>query len=135
IPDNWVEIIETLIPTSVAWSDGHLDVIDLARTLWGHREKSRIHQSLLVGGGGEHFRNFAWQQEFLKAGKSTQVNLANWIDLRLLHPLDTSVFVRDPTDEVRVDMGQRMLAWAAPYSSELNTTQLDVMYMYKMMGH
>jgi hypothetical protein len=28
-----------------------------------------------------------------------------------------------------------MKAWAEPYSDEPNTTQLDVMYAYKMMGH
>ena len=134
-PDNWPEVIETLIPVSLAWSDGHLDVTEVARTLWGHREKSGVNRSLFVGGGGEHFRNFAWQQEFLNAGRSTNVNLANWIDMRLLHPIDTSVFAQDPTAEVRADLGRRMLAWAAPYASERNTVQLDVMYMYKMMGH
>jgi hypothetical protein len=135
LPARWGEVIPTILPTSVAWSDGHLDVLQLSRALWGHREKSRFVRSLLVGGGGEHFRNFAWQQEFLSGGKSTQVNLENWINMRLLHPMDKSVFIQDPTDEVRADLRERMLAWAAPYSSELNTTQLDIMYAYKVMGH
>ncbi|HET7129079.1 MAG TPA: hypothetical protein VFJ93_08400, partial [Gaiellaceae bacterium] len=57
------------------------------------------------------------------------------VDMRLLQPLDTTVLVRDPTPDVRADLGRRMAAWAAPYSSELNTTQLDVMYIYRMTGH
>jgi hypothetical protein len=135
LPDNWSEVILTLLPTSVAWSDGHLDALPLAKTLWGHREKSRVHRSLLIGGGGEHYRHFAWQQEFLRAGKSTQVNMDNWLDMRLLHAIDTTIFVRDPTAEVRANLAQRMRDWASPYSSELNTTQLDVMYAYKVTGH
>lgn len=135
LPDDWDEVARAMLPASVAWSDGQLDVLQLARVLWGHREKSRTDRSLLIGGGGEHFRGFTWQQEFLNAGRSTRVNLDNWIDMRLLRPIDVSVFASDPIPEVRADFGERMSAWAAPYSSELNTTQLDVMYAYKMTGH
>lgn len=135
LPANWGELIPTILPTSVAWSDGHLDALQLAQVLWGHREKSRIPGSLLIGGGGEHFRQTAWQQEFLQAGKSTRVNLENWVNMRLLHPVDKSVLVEDPTAEVKADLAERMVAWAAPYSSELNTTQLDVMQAYKVTGH
>jgi Glutamine amidotransferase domain len=135
LPDDWGQVVRTIIPTSVAWSDGNLDALQLSRVLWGHREKSRTNRRLLIGGGGEHFRNFTWQQEFLNAGRSIDVNLDNWINMRLLHPMDTSLFIEDPTDNVRSDFRKRMLAWASPYSSELNTTQLDVMYAYKVTGH
>ena len=135
LPANWGDVIPAILPTSVAWSDGHLDVLQLSQVLWGHREKSHVDRSLLIGGGGEHFRNFAWQQEFLSGGKSTRVNFENWLNMRLLHPMDKSVFEADPTGDVKADLRDRMLAWSAPYSSELNTTQLDVMYAYKMTGH
>jgi hypothetical protein len=55
--------------------------------------------------------------------------------MRMLHPFDIAIFATDPTPEVRADMGERMRAWAAPYAGELNTTQLDVMYAYKVTGH
>jgi hypothetical protein len=135
LPGDWPQVIGSILPTSVAWSDGHLDVLQLARVLWAHREKTWLSRSLLIGGGGEHFRNFTWQQEFLNAGKTSRVNLDNWVDMRLLHPMDMSVLVEDPTDEVRSDLEERMVAWASPYASERNTTQLDVMYAYKITGH
>lgn len=135
LPADWGELIPAILPTSVAWSDGHLDVLQLSQVLWGHREKSRIPGSLLIGGGGEHFRNTAWQQEFLSAGRSTRVNLDNWTNMRLLHPMDKSVLASDPTSEVKADLRERMLAWVGPYSSEINTTQLDVMQAYKVTGH
>lgn len=134
-PPDAGPILEPLLPLSLAWGDGHLDVIHLAGTLWGHREKSFVHRSLFVGGGGEHLRNFAWKQEFLAAGKTNRVNMANWVDMRLLHALDLSPLADDPTPRVRADMIRRMATWAEPYSSERNTTQLDVMYAYKMTGH
>jgi hypothetical protein len=135
LPGDWAEEIPAILPLSIGWSDGHLDVLQLSQVLWGHREKSRIPGSLMIGGGGEHFRQTAWQQEFLRAGKSTRVNLENWVNMRLLHPMDKSVLAADPTDEVKADLRERMVAWAAPYSSELNTTQLDVMQAYKVTGH
>jgi asparagine synthetase B (glutamine-hydrolysing) len=135
IPSSWREILPGLIPLSVAWGDCHLDVLQLAEVLWGHLEKAGVHPSLLGGGGGEHFRGFAWQQEFLRAGRSTEVNLDNWIDMRLLKPVSTQIFAHDPTPELREHLRARMAAYAAPYSSHRNTTQLDVLYAYKITGH
>jgi len=134
-PDPWGDAVAELLPLSVAWCDGQLNAFDVAGTLWGHREKSRVDRTLFVGAAGEHFRNAAWSQELFAAGRSTSVKIDNLVDMRLLQPLDTTVLARDPTPEVRADLGRRMLAWASPYSSELNTTQLDVMYIYRMTGH
>jgi hypothetical protein len=49
--------------------------------------------------------------------------------------MDTAVLAKDRTAEIREDFRTRMLDWAAPYSEELNTVQLDMMYAYKMTGH
>jgi hypothetical protein len=89
----------------------------------------------LIGGGGEHLRGFAWRQEFLQGGKSTRVNWNNWLDMRMLHPMNVRLFRTDPTAAVREDMRRRMEAWVEPYADELNTTQLDVLYAYKVTGH
>jgi asparagine synthetase B (glutamine-hydrolysing) len=135
VPDDWDRVIVELLPRAVAWSDAHLDPLELSWVLWAHGELSRRHQSLLYGGGGEHLRGYTWRQEFPLAGKTKRVNWSNWLDLRLIHPVGLSVFAKDPTPEVRSDMLARMRAWAAPYADELNTTQLDWMFSYKMTGH
>jgi hypothetical protein len=124
-----------MLPLTVAWSDGHLDPFELSWVLWAHSQMSGRHPSVLYGGGGEHLRGFTWRQEFPRAGKTTKVNFDNWVDLRLLQPLNIDAFAIDPTPEVRTDMLARMKRWVEPYSSELNTTQCDLMYMYKMTGH
>ena len=135
LPDDWETLLPSLLPAALAWGDGNLDSIQLARVLWAHKELGREHRDLAIGGGGEHYRGFAWRQEFLQAGRSSRVNMDNWLDMRLLQPLTTDIFVSDPTPEVRDDFRERMVRRAEPYSGEPNTTQLDVMYAYKVTGH
>ena len=134
-PADWSETLHGMLPMSVAWSDGHLDPFELSWVLWAHSQMSGRHPSVLYAGGGEHLRGYTWRQEFPRAGKTSKVNFDNWVDLRLLHPLNLEVFRNDPTPEVRADVLARMKKWVEPYSSELNTTQCDVMFVYKMTGH
>jgi hypothetical protein len=136
LPNEWPGLLPTVLPLSLYWSDGRLEILQLAEVLWGHALKSRSHLMLLLGGGHEHFRGHVWQQEFLQAGRSSRVNFDNLLDMRwMARPVDTSIFVRDPTAEVRAELLRRAQAWVEPYSSELNTTQLDILHAYRMMGH
>jgi asparagine synthetase B (glutamine-hydrolysing) len=120
---------------ATAWCDGHLNALNVKRGLSLDAARSRVHHGVLSGGGGEFLRSFASRQELFRAGRTNRVNYDNWIDMRLLHPIDTSVFAADPLPEVREDLRKRMTAWAQPYAAEPNTTQLDVLYMYKNTGH
>jgi hypothetical protein len=135
IPDDWDQLLPGRLDESLAWGDGMLDVLQLSEVLWHHEQKSRDSGELLIGGGGEHFRNFAWQQEFLKAGRSSDVNWDNWLAMRLLPPIDASIFSSDRTAEVRADLRRRMESWIEPYSAEPNTVKLDMLYAYKSIGH
>jgi asparagine synthase (glutamine-hydrolysing) len=132
---SWDQELPAMLPTALAWGDGNLEVLELSWVLSAHAELARRQRSLLIAGGGEHYRGFAWRQEFLAAGKSNRVKMDNWLDMRLLHPMNTRLFAADPAKAVRDDFETRMGAWSAPYSEEPNTTQLDVMYAYKMTGH
>ena len=135
LPDDWESVLPSLLPVALAWGDGNLDAVQLARVIWAHKELGRVHYDLTIGVGGDHYRGHAWRQEFLQAGRSSSVNIDNWLDMRLLSPLNTEIFASDPTPEVRDDLRERMVRRAEPYSGELNTTQLDVMHAYKMTGH
>jgi hypothetical protein len=120
---------------ALAWGDGHLEVVQLARVLSVHARQGPRYRGLFNGGGGEHFRSYAWTQEFMRAGRSQHVNFDNWLDMRMLAPMDTSIFRRDPTREVRADFRSRGAAWVEPLSSEPNTAKLDALYAYKSTGH
>jgi asparagine synthase (glutamine-hydrolysing) len=132
---SWDQQLVDVLPVALGWGDGNLEVLELSWVLWAHEQLSARERSLLIAGGGEHYRGFAWRQEFLAAGKSNRVKMDNWLDMRLLHPMRTELFASDPSTAVRRDFEERMAEWAAPYADELNTTQLDVLYAYKMTGH
>ena len=132
---SWDQQLPDMLSIALGWGDGNLEVLELSWVLWAHEQLAQRRRSLLIGGGGEHYRGFAWRQEFLAAGKSNRVKMDNWLDMRLLHPMNTGLFAADPTNAVRSDFAARMGVWAEPYADEPNTTQLDVMYAYKMTGH
>ena len=135
-PSEPAQELDHLFPLALAAGHGHLDVVELARVLATHEAKRAHSSTLLTGGGGEHFQYYAWQTEFTRAGRSTQVDVDAWVRMRMLGPaLDTSVFAGFPQKEVEADLGDRSLAWIAPYRDEINTRQLDLLYAYKMMGH
>jgi Glutamine amidotransferase domain len=134
-PGDWDRILPARLLYSLGWGDGLLDALQLSEVLWHHEQKSRDHRGLFIGGGGEHFRNFAWQQEFLRAGRSSEINWDNWLKMRLLPPIDISIFAHDISADVRADLRRRMEAWLEPYSAEPNTVKLDMLYAYKSTGH
>jgi hypothetical protein len=133
-PADWEREIAPLFGPALTWGEAHQPIVQVAQRFWKHAKTGPSCPSLVGGGAGELLRNFAWQQEFLRAGRTSRVNLDNWIDMRLVHPLPTSVFRSDPTPEVRDDIARRLVSWAEPYRGELNTTKLDVMYAYKSTG-
>jgi hypothetical protein len=135
LPEDWDAVLPGELDASLAWGDANLEVLQLSRVLWVHRNLARTLPSLISGGGGEHLQFAGWKSEFAAAGRSTRVNLDNWIDMRMIKPVDRSVLAGDPLPDVREDMRQRLAAWAEPYSGELNTTQLDLLYAYKSTGH
>src|SRR4029077_15897353 len=92
LPGSWREIMPGLVPLAVAWGDCHLDALQLCDVLWGHLAKAQLHTRLFIGGGGEHFRDRAWQQEFFNGGRGRAGQFDNYVDMRLLQPLDTRVF-------------------------------------------
>jgi hypothetical protein len=128
-------VLPAELGSSLAWGDGNLEVLQLSRVLWEHRVLARTLPSLLSGGGGEHLQFAAWKSEFAAAGRTTQVRLDNWIDMRMIKPVDRSVLAGSPLAEVREDMRQRLSRWIEPFSGEVNTTQLDLLYAYKSTGH
>jgi hypothetical protein len=124
-----------LIRLALAAGHGHLDVLELARVLAVHEAQTASSWTLLTGGGGEHFNHYPWQTEFVQAGRSNRFSVDRFLRMRMLGSVDTSIFADYPEREVEGDIADRCVAWIAPYRSELNTRQLDLLYAYKMTGH
>jgi hypothetical protein len=137
LPTDWSSRVPNALDDALAWGDGNLEVLQLSRVLWAHERlgTAGTAPSLLSGGGGEHFQYTSWRTEFLNAGRSDRVNWDNYLSMRMIKPSDRSVLAGDPIPAVRDDFRSRMSLWVEPYSSELNTTQLDIMQALKQTGH
>ncbi len=134
LPPDWQPDAEAL-QTALGWGDGALEVLQLSQVLWLQEQRGRSCRLLLTGGGGEHFGPQPWLQEFWRAGRSRQINYDNLMSMRAMTPMDLSFLRTDPTPEVE-RYTRDVLAQAAEFfSAELNTTQLDAVYIARTTGH
>jgi hypothetical protein len=134
MPDGWA-VDGDLARSAVAWGDGSLDILQLGEVLWRQEVKGASCPVVVSGGGGEHASARPWVQEFLRAGRSRQVNFDNLLRMRYLRPVDVTMLRTDPTAEADAYCRSVLGAHARAFSGELNTTQLDVIYALKSTGH
>ena len=126
---------DSALRRAAGWADGTLDAFTLARVLRRHELKTGLSGHVITGGGGEHFNSFPWQQEFLRAGRRRAVNYDALLSMRYLKQVDTGMLGQDPDADVREYFRERLSDRAGPYRGTPNTTQLDVIYAYKSVGH
>lgn len=138
LPHGW-RLERDQLDEAVGWADGTLDVLLLAEVLWRQRERRRSYPVVVNGGGGEHFGPMPWVQEFTRAGRSREVNLDNFMHMRMLPPASAGVLRADLVDEVETFCREYsrdvFVRRAEPYRDELNTSQLDMMYVYRAISH
>jgi hypothetical protein len=135
LPDNWVEVAPTRVDEAVAWGDGLLEALHLTDVIEGHRYKAESETTLLNGGGGEQFRDYAWGHELLAANRSTEVHYDRLLKWRVLGPLDLSVFRSDPTAAVAAALRAELEHRAEPFADAPNTFQCDLLHALRNTGH
>jgi hypothetical protein len=135
VPGCVVEHWRQAVSLALGWGDGVLEVAQLAEVLAGHRQRGQLRRSLLASGGGEHWRNYAWQQEGLSGGRRHGANLERWASVRLLHPIAMAPLRAGITERVRESLLERARAHLAPHPGELGSVALDRLHAYKSMGH
>jgi asparagine synthetase B (glutamine-hydrolysing) len=129
-PSDYVERAPELHARALAWGDGQRDLWVLTPAMAEAMTRARSHRALIGGGGGEYLRSWSSQQEFWKAGRTHEVNFENYVDMRQFHAMDTSIFARDPTAEVRADHIRRSREWGEPWAGWPNNVQLDMLWTY-----
>jgi hypothetical protein len=135
LPGDWAERLPEEAAAAVAWGDGHLDALQLAEVLLGHREKAELEMLLLNGGGGEEFRDHPWGHELFAAGRSSKVGYERLIAWRILLAVDLSPLREDPSERVTALFREELEARAQPFATEPNSFQDDLLYALKMTGH
>jgi hypothetical protein len=139
LPVGW-RLDPAFLDEAVGWSDGTLDVLALGEIQWRQDRRRRFAPVVVNGGGGEHLGPMPWLQEFNQAGRSSEVNFENFLRMRMLPPAaGPSVLRADRVDAVEAycrDYAREVFARRTePYRDELNTTQLDMMYVYRAISH
>jgi hypothetical protein len=134
LPARWT-LGSQEVQRAATWADGTLEVLQLAEVLSYQEHRSASCGVVVSGGGGEHFGPYPWMQEFLRAGHSRQVNMDNLLSMRVLPRMNLSVLRSDDMSDVRDYCRDVFARRVRGYQGELNTTQLDVIYAYKSVGH
>lgn len=134
ISDDWRPDGDA-VREAVAWSDGTLEALQLTEVFQTQRERAATCQLVVTGGAVEHFGPQPWMQEFFRAGRSREVNYDNLMSMRSLTPIDFGVLRESPRPQVERYMRDVLARYASPYATELNTTQLDAIYLYRAVGH
>jgi hypothetical protein len=135
LPPEWPSLIRGYFEESADRVDGWRSAFDFLTSLINLRHLGETHPLLLGGGGAEHFRNLWWQQEFLRAGRTTQVNYRNLIEMRILDRIDLDVLPSDPLEDVRAAIEDYLRREVERGRESLNnTTKLDYLGGFKVVG-
>ena len=125
---------EGALDDAVGWSDGGLDVLQLAQVLLHQRAKGASCHVLLGGGGGEHFSPYAWVQEYPWAPRARRARV-NLLVARFVPRVDLGVLREERAAEVEDHFRALYTRRAALYADEPAAVQCDAIYLYKSMGH
>jgi hypothetical protein len=128
---DWPERILGCLPQTIGWSDGRLPVLHLSHVLRVHERQGFRYRGHVCASGGEFVSGRPWLQEFFRAGRTTQVNYDNLIDMRLLSSFPAVMVTPRLRSDVHEYFRKVLEERAAPYIAEPNTRQLDVLYAFR----
>lgn len=134
VPWDWQERLPDLVDNALAAADGRLEVLQLARVAWGHRELARRVPRLLSAGGGEQLMDRMWMTEQPRPDRR-RPNLTRWADVVGLRALEPGVLAPGSYEETRAGLVELVRPVAQRYADEPASRQLDACYAYKSSGH
>lgn len=135
LPDDWAQKQRDWLVIALRKGDAHLNVLNLAGTLWEHEYKTGTSRVCVQGLGGELWRGAYWRHELFNIGRK-RVNYDRLIDFRMfLSPVALSVLSADRTEAVRQQMKQRFTSVLSGYDELPNTAKLDRLLIFKGTAH
>lgn len=134
-PWDWPDRLPLLVDDALAAADGRLEVLQLARVEWGHRELARHRPGLLSGGGGEQLQDRAYISAYPHPDRR-EADLARWADVVVLRPVDLDVLAPGSYPPARAGYVDLIRPAAERYADQPASRQLDYCYAYKAAtGH
>jgi hypothetical protein len=136
-PENWGARRWPFFQQGVALSEGELTGNRIDHTLRIKQAVGDAGGVAVTGGGGELYREFFWQQEFFRIGRTSELNLPKLIKYRfdLETKGDNLLFGKDWHRHLIAEelANIKRIVDLAPNS--LNTAKLDAIYIWKSGGH
>lgn len=136
-PPDWGQRRWELFKQGVSLAEGELSGSAIDGVVRVKLALSDLVDAALSGGGGELYRDFFWQQEFFKIGKTSDLDLSRVFRYRFFFSVgpNISLFGKDWQADYISDQMQiaRQIVDLEP--SALNTAKLDALYLWKCSGH
>ena len=134
---DWPKKQWSYFEKAVALSDGQLLGNRADATISGKERLSRQFSASLGGGMAELYRDFLWQQEFFKIGKTTHVDLQRLFRYRFFFNArpEMSLFHDDWRPDHLRDQERLAQEYVDLAPNALNTVKLDLVFLWKMTAN
>jgi hypothetical protein len=135
-PSDWGHQRWELFKQGVALAEGELSGSAIDGTIRDKLALSDLFDAAVSGCGGELYRDFFWQQEFFKVGKTSELDLSRVFHYRFLFSgrprmsLFRKNWLADYIDD-QMQTAQRVVDLEP---DALNTAKLDALYLWKCSG-
>jgi len=136
-PTDWGQRRWELFKQGVCLAEGELLGSAIDGTIRVKLAMSDLVDAALSGGGGELYRDFFWQQEFFKIGKTSYLDLSRVFRYRFFFSAgpSMSLFREDWLADYVSDQIHTAEQIVDMEPAALNTAKLDALYLWKCSGH
>jgi hypothetical protein len=132
-PWDWPDRLPGLLDDALAAGDGRLEVLQLARVAWGHRELALRQPALLSAGGGEQLQDRMFISAYPWPDRPG-ADLGRWADVVVLRPVDLDVLAPGAHDAARTSFLELVDTASQRYAGEPASRRLDYCFAYKGSG-
>lgn len=136
-PEDWGHKRWAFFQRGVALADGEKPGQAIDRTIRAKTILRESYDAATGGSGGEFFRDFLWQQDLPRIGKTSEVNIPRLVRYMFtFHSKpDMNLFRSDWRTQYKEDLVHSIRAIMDLAPDALNTAKLDAIYLWKVSGH
>jgi hypothetical protein len=136
-PDGWGEERLEHFKKGIALIDGEKPGHQIDNTIWAKNNLIEFYDAATGGSGGELYREFFWQQEYFKIGRTCELNIDRLLRYRFTFSSkpDMKLFRSDWRSEYLNSQRKAVQRIVAMAPDALNTAKLDAIYIWKASGH